>query len=165
MKITTFLSIAICTAVIALPSMGQMQERPGHSGRDGGIVEKIKLSDSQKKDFEKLNTDFAKQRVEQRSKIEIAGIELHSLLTAESPDKSAIEKKINEIGNLQAQNRMLRVDHWFSVNKLLNPDQQKVWKDMLNRHMRERVAQRLGRMRGGGMMPHSRPLPPDGDEQ
>lgn len=165
MKRTTFFTTVLCSIVVSMSAFSQRPERPDFGSRHSGIVEKLKLLDTQKKDFEKLNSDFAKQRVEQQSKIKIAAIDLHSLMKADFPDKGAIEKKINEIGDLQAQNRMLGVDHWFSVNKILNPDQQKIWKGVLERPLRERFAARMRGMHRELMMQHNRPMPPDGDEQ
>ena len=150
-------------------AFSQGMERPNAGPPHGRVLEKLNLSDTQKKDVENLNTDFAKQKVEQQAKIKIAAIELHSLMKADSPDKGAIEKKINEVSDLQAQNRMLGVDHWFSVNKLLNPDQQKIWKSVLDRPLRNRFAarmERMGQMRNGMMMrSHQRPLPPENPQQ
>ncbi len=149
------LAAVLCSIFVLTTAHGQNPQQANFGPRHARIVESLKLSDSQKQDFEKLNTDFAKQRVAQQAKVKVAGIELHSLLLAEKPDRSAIEKKINEIGDLRAQNRMLHIDHWFEVNKILTPDQQKIWKGVLERPMESRFADRMGRMhRGGTMMQH-----------
>lgn len=172
MRIKSLLSAALCTMLVFTLGYGQRMQRPGAGASNGMLVEKLKLSDSQKADFEKINTDFARQRIEQQAKIKLAALDLRTLLNADSPDKSAIEKKINEISDLQAQNRMLRVDHWFSVNKILNPDQQKIWKSMLDRPLRGRFAAGMGQMRGGAMMQGrgmmrnpQRPMTPGGWQQ
>lgn len=146
MRTATMFKSLVCSLLVMTFAYSQRMERPNSGPWNGRIIQKLKLTDTQKKDFTNLNTDFAKQRVEQQSKIKIATIDLQSLLKADTPDKSAIEKKINEIGGLQAQNRLLRVDHWFAVNKILNPDQQKVWKSMLERPMRGQSSKRMGRM-------------------
>ncbi len=161
------LAAALCSVFVLTSAFSQNTQRPNLGPRHARIVENLKLSDSQKKDFETVNSDFAKKRVEQQAKVKVAGIELHSLLQSDNPDRSAIEKKINEISDLQAQNRMLRVDHWFAVNKILTPDQQKIWKEVLERPMRGRCAGRMGRMngagtmmqRGGMRMQHNGPMP------
>jgi Spy/CpxP family protein refolding chaperone len=53
------------------------------------------------------------------------------LLKADAPDKSAIEKKINEIADLTVQMHMIKINSWFTINKLLTPEQQKTWKKVL----------------------------------
>jgi Spy/CpxP family protein refolding chaperone len=169
MKPRMLFKAVLCSLFVFTLSFGQGMQRPNAGPPHERMLEKLNLSDTQKKDVEKLNTDFAKQKVEQRAKIKIAAIELHSLMKADSPDKGAIEKKINEISDLQAQNRMLGVNHWFSVNKLLTPDQQKIWKSVLDRPLRDRFAarmERMGQMRNGMMMrSHQRPMPPENPQQ
>ena len=165
MKINGLLTAVLCSLILFTFAISQERERPKVGPKDGRMMEQLNLSDTQKKDIEKLNSDYAKQRVEQQAKIKIAAIDLHSLMKAESPDKGAIEKKIGEISDLQAQNRILGVDHWFSVNKLLNADQQKIWKHMLDRPLRERFAERMRQM-GDRIVGRSRqrPMPPEGHE-
>lgn len=167
MKTITLFKAILCSLLVFALAYGQRMDRPNNARPNGRILEKLKLSDSQKKDFEKLQTEFAKQRVEQQAKIKVAAIELRSLMKAETPDRAAIEKKINEIGELQSQNRMSRVDHWFAVNKMLNPDQQKVWKELLDRpfgarcggNFGARFGSRMGQMHNRTMMqPGQRPM-------
>ena len=159
MKYSRYLAAALCSLFALTTAYSQNPQRTNFGPRHARMVESLKLSDSQKKDFENLNTDFAKQRVEQQAKIKVAGIELHSLLQADAPDRSAIQKKVGEISDLQAQNRMLRVDHWFAINKILTPDQQKIWKDVLERPMGGCFGGRMGQRMGGGMMmQHNGPM-------
>jgi Spy/CpxP family protein refolding chaperone len=163
MKLATFVKAVLGSLLVATLAFGQGMERPGAAMRHGKMLEKLNLSDSQKKDVDKINTDFAKQRVDQQARIKTEAIDLRALLRADTPERTAIEKKINEISDLQAKNRMLRVDHWFAVNKVLNPDQQKIWKTMLNRPMTERFGRRMGNSRGRMMMREKRPsMQPDG---
>jgi Spy/CpxP family protein refolding chaperone len=165
MKFKTLFKAALCSLFALTLVYGQGRERPNVGSPNERLLEKLNLSDVQKKDFEKLKSEFAKQRVEQQAKIKIAAIELHTLMKADSPDRDAIEKKINEISNLQAQNRMVGVDHWFSVNKLLSPDQQKVWRGMLDRPLRARFAARIERMRDRMMRrSHQETMPPENQE-
>ncbi len=147
MKATMLSTLVLGFVFVFSTAFGRQGERPKPGPFHQGIVNDLNLTDSQKKDVEKLNTDFAKQRVDQQAKIKTAQIDLHSLMKADAPSKEAIEKKIGEIADLQAQNRVLGVEHWFAVNKLLTPDQQKIWKNVLERTPRQRLAMRLGQMR------------------
>jgi Spy/CpxP family protein refolding chaperone len=92
---------------------------------------KLNLTDEQKKDVEKIHFDAEKQTIAQNAKEETARIELQQLLKADAPDKSAIEKKISDIADLGVQKHMIKINSWFAVNKLLNPEQQKTWKKAL----------------------------------
>jgi len=152
MKTKSLFTAALCSILVCTLAFGQRMQRPNAWKPNGTMLEQLNLSDSQKKDFDNINTDFAKQRIEQQAKIKLAALDLRALLKADSPDRSAIEKKVDEVSNLQAQNRMLRFDHWFAINKILNPDQQKTWKSLLDRPFGDRFATRSGRMRGGMMM-------------
>ncbi len=141
------------------------------------LLNQLKLSEDQKKEVQKLRFDLEKQLVAQRAKLQTAGIELRQLLQADNPDRAAIEKKMNEMVQLGLQSGSLLLNQWFAVNKLLNADQQKVWRQMLTRAaevmghgfrgmqmMRQRFGQmgmrRFGPgMRGPGPEMH-RPEPP-----
>jgi Spy/CpxP family protein refolding chaperone len=122
--------IVIMAAVFMVFST-QLFSQPDDAKHVKKFMEKLNLTDEQKKDVEKIHFDSEKQTVAQRAKEETARIELQQLLKADAPDKSDIEKKINEIANLEVQMHMIKINSWFAVNKLLNPDQQKTWKKVL----------------------------------
>ncbi len=60
-----------------------------------------------------------KNAIPLQSSIQLARIDLRDLLKAESPDKEAIEKKLNEIAKIQTEQKMLRINHWFDVKKII----------------------------------------------
>ena len=122
------------------------------------FMEQLKLTDAQKKDFDNLHVDMQKQLVAQRAKIATARIDLRQLFKSDTPDRSAIEKKMSEIADLGVQSRMIRVNTWFAVNKILTPDQQKIWKKALA--AAPEMARRAFRFHGHGpMMNHSGNMP------
>lgn len=118
------------------------QERMGGPGF--GMMERLKLTDEQKKEMEKMRFDMAKQAIDREAKVKTARVELAQLFRADNPDKGTIEKKINEISQFQAQGKLAHVNHWFAVNKLLTPEQQKIWKNMLGQAM---AMHRMNQMR------------------
>jgi Spy/CpxP family protein refolding chaperone len=86
---------------------------------------------------------------------------MKEIYLSEKIDRTAIEKAIKQVSDLQQQVKMNFVDFWFSVNGVLTPDQQKVWK----RHVGGMMGEMRGRLRermhrGGPMMPH----PPDDED-
>jgi Spy/CpxP family protein refolding chaperone len=97
------------------------------------FMEKLNLTDGQKKDIENIHFTGEKQSIALNAKVETLHLELRQLLKADSPDKSAIEKKMREIADQKIQMHMTKLDSWFAINKLLNPDQQKEWKKVLER--------------------------------
>jgi Spy/CpxP family protein refolding chaperone len=114
------------------------------------LIGRLNLNDQQKKQVEQLRFDMQKQLIGVRGKLETARLELRELLSADNPDKAAIEKKMNEIAQIRVQKESVRLDHWFQVSKLLTPEQQKVWKEVLKHPFRDRARAWMGqRMRDG----------------
>jgi len=118
--------------IIALLTFGIQAYSQPADGRDyDRIIKRLKLTDEQKKDVNKIKVDMKKQLIDQKAKLQKARLELQEIFKVDSPDKSAIEKKLNEIADLEVQARMIKVDSWFAVNKLSTPEQQKIWKKAL----------------------------------
>ena len=126
----------------------EQEPMPPQAGMHGQawLMGQLKLNDDQKKEVEKLRFDLAKQMISQRAKVANAQLEYRELLKADNLDRATIEKKSTEIADLRSQSRSMLLNHWFAVNKLLNPDQQKVWKKVLERG--SQLAMRAGRGRG-----------------
>ncbi|HEY4613307.1 MAG TPA: periplasmic heavy metal sensor, partial [Bacteroidota bacterium] len=99
--LTVFLVLFVSATAVA-------QRGPG--GMDNPLRQELRqrlnLSDDQQNQIGKLRTEFQKQQVAQRSKLQTAQIELRELMRGDTPDKSAIEKKINELSQFQAQQRI-----------------------------------------------------------
>ncbi|HLE32337.1 MAG TPA: Spy/CpxP family protein refolding chaperone [Bacteroidota bacterium] len=138
--------LSVTFTLSAQPGMGM--QMPMHQN----VMDELKLTDQQKKDIEKIHSDAKKEQIDRFSEIAKAHVELQDLLKADNPSQSAIEKKSNDIGTLQNQARSKRLNVWFSINKLLTPEQQKVWKQTLQRHGQMRMGERMGRMGRMGMM-------------
>ena len=137
MKPRWMMSTLVSTLLLTAMAFGQqgMRNAPGPMGRAMGpqFMQQLNLTDQQQKEIGDLRTEMAKQAIAQQAKIKTARLELVELFRADTPDKSAIDAKVDEISRLQTQMRQARIDHWFAVNKLLNADQQKIWKRMLGR--------------------------------
>lgn len=140
----------------------QARMRPGKN-----FLASLNLTDAQKKDMAKLRSDMEKKGVELRAKAATSKIELRDLLMADQPDQAAIAKKVDEVAKREADVRMNRVNGWFETNKLLTPEQQKIWIKALRfataRDMRQGRAMKNGRgrmMMGNQQM--RRPMRPMG---
>ena len=118
--------------VIALMVFGaQLYSQPDDAKQIHKFMGKLNLTDEQKKDVEAIHFDAEKQTIAQRAKVATARVELQQLLKADAPDKSAIEKKINDIAELKVQMHMIKINSWFAINNLLTPEQKKTWKKAL----------------------------------
>lgn len=113
----------------------------------------LNLTDEQEAKIEKLRGEMQRTMVQNRSKIQIARIDLRELMDADTPDRGAIEKKFKEISDLQVKQRMAMFDHRADVEKLLTPDQKKIWKEHRGEGRmegRQRVMRRMGGRAGFG---------------
>jgi len=145
------LAVLVGMLLTALPAMLLAQPQ-GPEGMGGPmkmhqrLMEQLKLTDQQKKDIDKIHSDAMKEQIDRRAQIQKAQVELRDLLKADNPSQGAIEKKIGEISQLREQAASKRLSNWFAINKLLTPEQQKIWKRTLQMH-----AEMIGRMgmRGG----------------
>lgn len=109
----------------------------------------LNLSADQEAKIQKLRTDMQRLMVQHRSKVQLARIDLRELMDAEAPDRSAIEKKFREISDLQVKQKMTTFDHRAEVEKLLTPEQKKIWREH-RREAGQEVRQRFMRRMGGG---------------
>jgi Spy/CpxP family protein refolding chaperone len=147
MLLAVLLSLLFTIPLIAQP--GPMGDRPLGPGPAKRILDELKLTEDQQKKVQELRFDLMKQMAAQRSRIATAMIEFRELAAKENPDKSALEKKIKEISELRTQARTMMLNQWFNVNKLLTPEQQKVWKKALEGRMwMERRGEMRERFRG-----------------
>lgn len=148
-RILTGTLIALFSATLTLSAQpGQGMQMSMHQQ----MMDELKLTDQQKKDVDKIHSDAQKEQIDRFSEIAKARVELRDLLKADNPSQPAIEKKLNDISTLQNQARSKRLSVWFSINKLLTPEQQKVWKKTLEHHGQMGMAGRMGTMRRMGMM-------------
>ena len=126
-KLSLFLA-----AAMLLPTVVTFAQPPEPSGlHHGKLLEELKLTDSQKEQFDKTRYETQKRQIDLRAKIATARLDLQKLMAADSPDKSSIEKKFTEIASLQTSLRMNHLNAWFENNKVLTPEQQKIWKKVL----------------------------------
>lgn len=119
---------------------------------------KLNLTDAQQEQFQKISFDVQKKQIELKAKVETARLELRRLMAFDNLDKTAIEKKMNEVSSAQTALQMNRINGWIEKNKVLTPEQQKLWKKELRHNPRgankkERTVQiERMRMQGRPMM-------------
>jgi Spy/CpxP family protein refolding chaperone len=139
--------LTIMIAAVFVFLSAQLYGQPDDAKQIHKFLGKLNLTDEQKKNVEKIHFDSEKQTIAQKAKVETARVELQQILKADVPDKSVIEKKISEMANLKVQMHMIKVDSWFAVNKLLNPEQQKTWKKVLEHGLELQQHGRMKQMR------------------
>jgi Spy/CpxP family protein refolding chaperone len=154
------LTSIVLVVVIALFSFSfgfanaQEQKGPKPVGPIEQIIKQLKPTPEQLTQMEKMKSDLEKQQVQTRAKMQTAGIELRDLLSAAEPNKEAVMKKLDEVAKYRVEMVKNRIEQWFAVNKILTPEQQKVWKEALKNPPREHM--KPGTMHG--MMRHKPPM-------
>ncbi|MBW7887779.1 MAG: periplasmic heavy metal sensor [Bacteroidetes bacterium] len=98
-------------------------------------VNQLNLTDQQKDQFQKIHFDTQKKNIELTAKLATARVDLKQMLLGDKQEKSAVEKKLKEISDLQVSLKMNRFNDWTECNKILTPEQQKIWKQQLQRHL------------------------------
>lgn len=111
-------------------------------------MEKLNLTDDQRKQVDKLHSDLQKRQIALRAKIQSARVDVQDAFREDKPDRAKIEAKLSEITKAQGEMKNNHVAFWFDVSKILTPDQQKLWKQTP-------MMQRRG---GEGMRGMHRPL-------
>ena len=151
MKSYTTLGALVLLAFSLSLAQDTMNQIPRPAGPEARMLRQLKLTDDQQKSIGTLRLELRKKIVGQQARIKTSRVELTELFRADQPIQSAIEKKISEISQFQSEQRLLVVNQWFAVNKLLTPEQQKIWKKASGQFLAQRRGQfmrgRTARMR------------------
>jgi len=126
------------------------------------LIERLKLTPEQQKQMEKMKFDLDKRQVQTRAKMETAAVELKELLSADNPDREAIEKKVDEVAKYRVEMEKNKIEQWFTVNKILTPEQQKVWREVLKHPPREHARHMMMQRRHKMCCP---PMPPSIEQE
>lgn len=98
-----------------------------------GLMERLNLTDAQAEQFKKHRLDHERKMLQNRNKLSEARLDLKALYMADKPDRGAIEKVLKAISDIQHQQKLAMVEHWFAVNAMLSPEQQMLWKEHAGR--------------------------------
>ncbi|MDZ7267462.1 MAG: Spy/CpxP family protein refolding chaperone [candidate division KSB1 bacterium] len=130
-----FLTGALAVMVLGA---GLLQAQPRMAMRGGpervqerkSLVEELGLSSEQQEKIRQIRLAAHKQNIEQRAKLQLARLELHELMQADSPDQKQIDAKIAELGKLREAAMRSHVATFLEVQKVLTPEQRKKAKEL-----------------------------------
>ncbi len=133
-------------------------------GRKG----ELNLSDEQKQKLAAIHRQEAKERIRLNAERQIARIELQELLQSDRPDQAAVDRKIDQLADLNRQMTQNRLHSLLASRSVLTKEQwaalhQKMEKRMMTRG-RERMKILRFRGLGRGFGPEMGPGYPMGDE-
>jgi Spy/CpxP family protein refolding chaperone len=153
--------------------MGMGMHRGGHGMGLGWVIdnpklrEKLGITSEQAAKIRQEALSFQKAEIRNRADLQIKRLELHSLLAADTPDRAAIDKNLQEANAAQLAVEKAAIDHQLAMRAMLTPEQreklQQVRSEFGHRGPGPGGPRGKGGMmmhhRGGGMMRQGAPAP------
>ncbi len=139
-------AVMVATATVLLSGLGlgqpmqgtgQMKGQAGQGPRQRLMqvrergLERLNLTDEQKKETQKLRLDLQRKNIPIQSQIRLARLDIREQMSVDMPDKAKIEKLMKQVSDLQLQVKMNGLDHMFAVRNILTPEQLKDWHGMM----------------------------------
>jgi Spy/CpxP family protein refolding chaperone len=116
----------------------------GHLLSDPAVREKLGVSAEQAAKIRQQESDFRKTEIRGRADLEVKQLDLRDLLTADKPDRAAIDAKLQEISTSRLAFQKSAIDFRLNSRDALTPTQ----REGLHQIMRDRHRS------GGGPGPH-----------
>jgi Spy/CpxP family protein refolding chaperone len=92
--------------------------------------ERLGITPEQALKIRTQTSDFRKKRIRNRAELQVKRIELHDLLSADKPDRSAIDKKLQEISAVRLDGARSAVDFHLAMREALTPEQRQKLQQM-----------------------------------
>jgi Spy/CpxP family protein refolding chaperone len=131
------------------------------------IIEKLKLTDDQRKAMDQIYQEHREKLIDLRGNVEKAEIEMEPLVRADQPNEQAVLSQIDKVAQARAELEKANARFLFALRAKLTPDQWKQVQDFRQNHegMRDRRDWREGRGRGpANRGDHGAPPPPPGPQ-
>ncbi len=171
---TLTLSLILTITVFLGLAYGERHCRGGHQEGPGGMMllgcaKKIGLEEAQIDRVKSIHLDSQKQIIKLRADLEIARLELKELMHSDNPDKSKVNKKIDELSQLRAKIHKIEAGTKIDVMSTLTAEQMERFQEYRMKRMKEaRRGHRCcqyhegcsGHGRGMGKMKGAPPPPP-----
>jgi Spy/CpxP family protein refolding chaperone len=128
---------------------GGNDEDMGHHGGLSPLAmkESLGLSDEQVNRLHPLEMGYRKTMIQNGAELGVAMVDLGTLMDAKQTEMETITRKVDEIGQLQKNMMMYRVEVFLKVKEVLSPAQYEQFRSRLRAQM-EGLAHH-----GGGKMP------------
>jgi len=94
------------------------------------IREKLGITPDQAAKIRQQTTDFRKSEILGRADLEVKRLELRNLLDADSPDRAAIDQKLQDIGSARLAQEKSAVDFHLTMRNALTPEQKQKLQQM-----------------------------------
>ena len=137
------------------------QPRPGREDRPG---QELGLTQAQVGQLEQLRSQERKAAIQRRADREIARLELHDLLRADTVDEKAVRAKARQLADLEAAAAVARGEAALALRKIVSAEQAR---KLMGRHGRHGRGARpgIGPGAGGRRGPGPQRMGPRSDAQ
>ncbi len=118
------------------------------------IVERLKLTDEQRKEFDNILQQHREKLIDFRGNVEKAELEMEPLVRADQPDEAKILAQIDKVAQARAELEKANARYLLAIRNKLTPDQWKQVQDFRHNRMEGREDRgwgRDGQMQGGRM--------------
>lgn len=139
---TLTLSLILTITVFLGLAYGERHCCGGHQEGPGGMMllgcaKKIGLEDAQIDKIKRIQSSSEKQIIKLRADLQIARLELKELMHSDNPDKSRINKKIDELSQLRAKIQKIEAGTKIDVMSTLTAEQMKSFQEYRMKRMKE----------------------------
>lgn len=98
--------------------------------------DKLGLTPEQTTKITQETFEFRKARIRGRADVELKRVELENLMHAETPDRAAIDKKLDELSAARLAETKAAVHYRLSMREVLTPEQRQKLRAMMQEHGR-----------------------------
>ncbi len=120
--------------------------------RDPQIRQQVGISDQEAAKLEQDIASFRKEQIQDRANLEIQRIDLQNLLSAQTPDRDAIDSKLQQVGAAQLALQKSSVDFRVTLKQEVTPEQ----RQKIRQLFRDRRGPQPGMQRGARTEPMRR---------
>jgi len=109
----------------------------GNQGRwwnNPRVVERLKLSDDQRKAFDQILLDHREKLIDLRGNVEKAELQLEPLVRDDQPNESAILAQIDKVAQARAELEKANARYLLALRSKLTPDQWKQVQELRQNH-------------------------------
>ena len=145
------------------PPMERAMRFGGERGKwwnDPAIVEKLKLTDDQRKAMDTILQDHREKLIDLRANLDKAELSLEPLMRQDQPNESAVYQQIDKVAQARAELEKANARFLFALRSKLTPDQWKQMQDLRASRGNMRHMDRGPRHQGGGDQSAPPPPPP-----
>jgi Spy/CpxP family protein refolding chaperone len=128
----------------------------------------LNLTEQQKEKIEAIRDKTLKETIKKKADLQIAKIDLRSLLDKENVDMNAVESQLKTMESLKTDIRLSHIKAFEEIKATLTPDQRKQFKEKMEEwFMMRGKGMKCGNRRGmmGGMMQQKGMEMPPPDEE